>query len=120
LSPYLRGSVGIVSMPHSRVEVIGNYLTSVGPQPVVVIGDPSPKRAAPMFGLAVGVTTPLSKDRGYQFRLEARDVITSIERVTGSADATTLIAPTASRSYHHLALTIGLDVVLERKRGRRY
>jgi hypothetical protein len=120
LSPYLRGSVGIVSMPHSRVEVIGNFLTSVGLQPVLVIGDPSPRHAAPLFGLAVGVTTPISKDRGYQLRLELRDVITSIERVTGAADPVTLVGPTASRSYHHFALTIGLDVVLERKRGRRY
>lgn len=120
LSPYLRGNVGIVTMPHSRVEVVGNYLTAFGPQPILVIDDRSPRRAAPMFGLAAGVTTPLGKDRGYQFRLEMRDVITSIERVTGRADPRTLVAPKASRSYHHVALTIGLDVVLEQKRGRRY
>jgi len=120
LSPYFRGNVGIVGMPHSRVEVVGNYLTSFGPQPIVVIADRSPRRAAPLFGLAVGVTTPIGKDRGYQFRLEVRDVITSIERVTGAADPSTFIAPTASKSYHHFAVTIGLDVVLERGRGRRY
>jgi hypothetical protein len=120
LSPYLRGNIGIVTMPHSRVEVVGNYLTVFGPQPVLAIDDRSPRRVAPMFGLAAGVTTPLGKDRGYQFRLEMRDVITSIERVTGPADPRTLLAPTASKSYHHLGLTIGLDVVLEKKRGRRY
>lgn len=120
LSPYLRGNIGVVSMPHSRVAVVGDYLTAFGPQPIPVIADPSPRRAAPLFGLAAGVTTPIGKDRGYQFRLEIRDVITSIERVTGPADATTLIAPTASKSYHHLGLTIGLDIVLERTRGRRY
>jgi hypothetical protein len=119
LSPYLRGNVGLVTMPHSRVEVIGNYFFN-GPRSVLVIEDRTPRRAAPMFGLAAGVTTPLGKDRGYQFRLEVRDVITSIERVTGPADPGTLISPTASKSYHHFALTIGLDVVLERLRGRRY
>jgi hypothetical protein len=119
LSPYLRGNIGLVTMPHSRVEVAGNYFSG-GPQSVLVIGDPSPRHAAPLFGLAAGLTTPVGGDRAYQFRLEVRDVITPIERVTGPADAASLLAPTASRLYHHLALTIGLDVVLERKRGRRY
>ena len=73
-----------------------------------------------MFGLAAGFTQPLGKDGGYQVRLEMRDVISSFERVTGQADPTTLIAPTEIKYYHHLALTLGLDVVLERQRGRRY
>lgn len=120
LSPYVRANVGIVGMPHSRVSVIGNYLTSSGPQPVEVIADPSPRRAAPLVGLAVGLTTPVGKSRAYQFRLEVRDVITSIERVTGTANPASRISPTSSRSYHHFAVTIGLDVVLEKTRGRRY
>lgn len=120
LSPYLRANVGLVSMPHSRVAVVGTYLTSPGPLPVLVIDDPNPRRAALLGGLAAGVTTPISRDGGYQLRLEARDAFTSIERVTGPADPGTLIAPKASRFYHHLALTLGLDVVLEKKRGRRY
>ncbi|MGH7520504.1 MAG: hypothetical protein ACREMI_04415 [Gemmatimonadales bacterium] len=120
LSPYLRASIGLVGMPHSKVAVVGSYLTSLGPVPVGAIDDPNPRNAAPLLGLAAGVTTPVSKAGAYQFRLELRDVITSIERVTGPADAGTRIAPTASRFYHHFALTIGLDVVLEKKRGRRY
>lgn len=120
LSPYVRANVGVVGMPHSRVALTGNFLTAVGPQPVVVIDDPSPRNAAPLFGLAAGVTTPMSRAGGYQFRLEFRDVITSIERVTGPASTATLIAPHASRTYHHFALTIGLDIVLEKSRGRRY
>lgn len=120
LSPYLRANVGLVSMPHSRVAVVGNYLTSLGPLPVLVIDDPNPRNAGPLLGLAAGLTTPISRTGGYQFRLEVRDVMTSIERITGPADAGTLIAPTVSRFYHHFALTIGLDVVLEKQRGRRY
>jgi hypothetical protein len=120
LSPYLRANVGLVGIPHSKVAMVGSYLTSFGPVPVAVIDDPRPRNAAPLLGLAAGVTTRVSKTGGYQFRLELRDVITSIERVTGAADATTLIAPRGSRTYHHFALTIGLDIVLEKQRGRRY
>ena len=119
LSPYLRGSVGVVSQPHSSVEMSGDYLTVLGPVSILVIADPSPRHATPLIGLALGLTTPVSKSGGYQFRLEARDMITSFERVIGPANSA-LVAPTASRYYHHIGLTLGLDVVLEKARGRRY
>ncbi|MFN2572746.1 MAG: hypothetical protein ABR537_14240 [Gemmatimonadales bacterium] len=119
LSPYARVNLGVAATPHSSIEVVGNYLTNLGPQPVLVIADPSPRHASPLFGLGVGVTTPLSKSGGYQFRLELRDAITAFDRVTGPTGPG-LVPPTASRFYHHFELTLGLDVVLEQTRGRRY
>lgn len=120
LTPYIRGNIGIVEQPHSSVAMIGTHFTTVGPEPIAMIDDRSPQRSALMLGLALGLTTPISKGGGYQFRLEARDFITSFERVTGQANVTTRVAPTAGRSYHHFSLTLGLDVVLEKSRGRRY
>jgi hypothetical protein len=120
LSPYVRANISIVGMPHSYVEMFGTYFTALGPQDVPVIKDPSPRSSAPLFGLAVGLTQPLGKDGGYQFRLEFRDAITSFERVTGAADPASQFAPTEIKAYHHFALTLGLDVVLEKSRGRRY
>jgi hypothetical protein len=117
-SPYVRGNIGIVTTPHSSVSMIGNFFP--GPQQIPFINDPSPRSSGPMFGLAAGFTQPLGRDGGYQIRLEARDIISSFERVTGAADPVTLLAPTEVKSYHHLALTLGLDVVLEKTRGRRY
>jgi hypothetical protein len=119
LTPYIRANIGVVSQPHSSVQVAGDYLTVVGPSPLRMIVDPSPRRSSALFGMAVGVTTPVSKSGGYQLRIEARDLITSFERVTGPASSG-LIAPTATRSYHHFSLILGLDVVLEQTRGRRY
>lgn len=120
-SPYIRGNIGIVSMPHSYVEVIGNYfLTNVGPQELPVIKDLSPRSGAPLFGLAAGFTQPLAKNGGYQIRLELRDAITSFESVAGPADPATQIGPTEIKAYHHFSVTLGLDVVLEKSRGRRY
>lgn len=116
-SPYLRTSIGVVNLSRSTVEVVGDYVDGTGPQERQVISDQTPRHLSPMFGVATGFTTGLGP--GYQLRVEARDVITSLERVTGAANDLT-IAPVASRYYHHFALILGLDVVLERKRGRRY
>jgi hypothetical protein len=116
-SPYLRGSVGFVSLSRSTVEVVGAYVDGTGAKERQMIADQTPRRLTPMFGAAVGFTTPLSP--GYGFRLEVRDVITSLDRAIGPANDLT-VAPIASRAYHHFALMLGLDVVLERKRGRRY
>ena len=116
-SPYVRGSVGMVNLSRSTVEVVGDYVDGAGAQARQVIRDQTPRHLAPMFGAAAGFTSPLGP--GYQFRLEVRDVVTSLERVTGPADGLT-IAPVSARYYHHVALILGLDVVLERKRGRRY
>jgi hypothetical protein len=116
-SPYVRGSVGMVNLSRSTVEVIGAYVDGTGPQERQVIFDQSPRRRTPMFGAAAGFTSPLGT--GYQFRLEVRDVMTSLERVTGPANDLA-ISPVATSFYHHFALILGFDVVLERKRGRRY
>lgn len=116
-SPYLRGSVGFVSLSRSTVEVVGDYVDGTGPQERQVISDQTPRRLSPMFGAAVGFTAPISP--GYGFRFEVRDVFTSLDRAIGPANDLT-VAPIGSRAYHHIALMLGLDVVLERKRGRRY
>jgi len=116
-SPYLRASVGFVSLARSTVEVVGDYVDGTGAKERQMISDQTPRRLTPMFGAAVGFTAPISP--GYGFRLEVRDIITSLDRAIGPASDLT-VAPIASRAYHHFALMLGLDVVLERKRGRRY
>ena len=120
LSPYVRANIGIATTPHSTVAVTGNYFTQFGPEPVLFVHDPSPRSSGPLFGFAVGLTQPAGKEGSYQFRLELRDAITGLERLTGPADPATLLAPTEIKSYHHFSLVIGLDVVLEKARGRRY
>lgn len=116
-SPYARGNVGVVNLVRSTIAMNGVFATGAGVQERQVIADPSPRSITPMFGAAAGFTSPLGP--GYQFRLEVRDVITSLPRLTGPTNALG-IGPTAARYYHHFALTLAFDVVLERKRGRRY
>ena len=117
-SPYVRGNVGIVNQSRSTIDMAGAFADGSGAVFVrQVIADPKPRRTSVLLGAAAGFTTPLGP--GYQFRLEARDLIVSLDRLIGPANALG-IGPVAARSYHHIALTLGLDVVLERKRGRRY
>jgi len=117
VSPYIRGSVGIVNQAHSTTEVVGAFTDATGFHERLVIADPKQGRTSTMLGIGAGFTSPLSA--GYQFRLEVRDAIVSLERLTGPANALG-VASTATRAYHHFALILGIDVVLEKKRGRRY
>ena len=59
----------------------------------------------------------------YRIRIEARDLVTSITRVTGPAGTTTGGSgkpPTSTRIVAVPTVTFGLDVVLERQHTRRY
>jgi hypothetical protein len=117
LSPYLRASVGIVSQARSTTELTGAYVDATGFKERLVIADPNPGRTSAMLGAAAGFTSPLGA--GYQFRFEVRDAIVSLERLTGPVNGLG-VGPVATRTYHHFSLILGFDVVLERKRGRRY
>src|SRR5207249_2207523 len=79
--------------------------------------DDHPKTTSFSIQPAAGFTARLSP--GYQFRFELSDAVIPLQRVVGPAGD--LGVPVAgSRTYHHLIFSMGLDVVLERKRGRRY
>jgi len=118
LSPYVRGNIGLVTLGHSTIEMAGAFADGSGNVFVrQVLADPKARRTSLMYGAAAGFTSPLGT--GYQFRLEVRDVITSLDRLVGPANALG-IGPVAAKTYHHIALTLGFDVVLEQKRGRRY
>ncbi len=120
VSPYARLNLGIVSQSRSTIEMSGGFVASGGVGIREVVSDPKPRRAKMLLGAAVGFTRPISP--GYQFRWEVRDLLIPMNRLTGPAvpGAGQIVGPMASRLYHHLSLILGLDVVLERKRGRRY
>lgn len=116
-SPYVRGNFGLAVLSGSTIDMAGAYVVGGTVSVREIIADAKPRRASLLVGAAAGFTAPLGA--GYQFRLEARDLVTSLGRVTGPANGLG-IAPRETRFYHHFALTLGLDVVLEHKRGRRY
>ena len=118
ISPYVRAGPGLATYSGGTVETIGFFTATTGTlESVPIYLDPNPKRIGLSMQAAAGFTSRFGP--GYQFRLEIRDVYAPLERVTGPADDT-LIPSRKSSYFHRVALTAGLDVILEKGRGRRY
>lgn len=120
-TPYLGLSGGFVTRARGTVEATGAFVDNAGGlDQFTVIADDKATRSDLSAQLAAGVMMPLGP--GYQIRFEGRDVYTRLDYVSGLADPTQvpLHPPHAARYAHHFVFAIGLDVVLERKRGRRY
>jgi hypothetical protein len=122
--PYLLAAVGFIERTRSTVEMLGYYRGADG-TPIVetVVLDTIPSNTGMHVTLGAGVAFSLGP--GYQLRLEGRDVIAEIDGVTGLAnphDPTTssLSPPHGGHFYHNFAFTVALDVVFEKRRGRRY
>jgi hypothetical protein len=58
--------------------------------------------------------------KGYQLRWEVRDNIVGVHRVTAPTVQARTIPPHEVTYKHLFSLSIGFDVVLERRPGRRY
>lgn len=113
-SPYLRGGIGYARHAHGTVGMDAIY---PGTPPVLIIDDESPMSGSPTVLLAAGLSQAIGS--GYQLRLEVRDDFFALERVTGPANALGQVT-TDTGWYHHISLTIGFDIVFDRKRARRY
>jgi hypothetical protein len=72
------------------------------------------------FGAGVAVST----GSGYQVWFEGRDVLAQLRLVTGGADPSgssgVLVPPSGNQFVHNFVFVIGLDVVFEKQRRRRY
>ena len=117
-SPYLRAEVGVATRSGSTVDTEGAYIDAGGAvrRRAVIVDAPS-ATPVPSAGVALGVMIPVAA--GHQARLELRDQLIPVKRATGVADALAT-APTSTALVHSVSLTAGIDIVLERKRGRRY
>jgi hypothetical protein len=118
ISPYARANLGLVISNQSSLRTIGRFSTPDGTAERVVFADDHDSRIAPSLALGAGFTAAVGK--GYQLRWEVRDNIVGVQRVTGSTPQSDLVPPHELTYKHLFSLTIGFDVVLERRRGRRY
>jgi hypothetical protein len=120
ISPYARVSAGLVISQHSTVQLDGFFSDSASQEVrFTVYDDPSRAQATPVIGLGAGFTAALG--RGYQLRWELRDNIVGLDRVTAPTFGTPNLEPSHKRGFKHVwSVTFGFDVVLERRRGRRY
>jgi hypothetical protein len=121
ISPFLRASAGFLINNQSPLLLVAEApATPTGPPAELIIYDDpnNGTRLRPAFGLGVGTTVAAGK--GYQLRWEIRDNIVGIQAVTGAIAGRGEVPPHKTVYKHIFSLNLGLDVILERQRGRRY
>jgi hypothetical protein len=118
LSPYVRANLGLVFSNQSSIRTIGQFPTPQGTSDLIVYDDDHESRVEPMLGLGAGFTAATAP--GYQLRWEVRDNITGVQRVTAATPEARVVPPHEVEYKHLFSMSIGFDVVLERRRGRRY
>jgi hypothetical protein len=115
ISPYLRAGGNLSFTTVSAIELAApDTLFGI---PRVVIDDNTPRHSS--LGLLAAAGFTVRAGTAYQIRVEIRDDMSRIERVTGPANGLAA-APTEVALFHNLGLVLGLDVLLEQKRVRRY
>jgi hypothetical protein len=119
VSPFLRLQGGLFIVNRSTIELTGNYI-NVDLEPVYVPIYPSDgsSSVSAEFAVGAGVTIPVSK--AYHLRLEGRGTTFGLPVVTGPTDFQGVIPPTETRYLTQWSILVGIDLVLERKHGRRY
>lgn len=117
ISPFARVEAGFLLTNQSTVVMRGQSRTFQGAV-LTIYEDDSQTRVRPTIGLGIGTTVVLS--RGYHLRWEVRDQIMGAVAVAGPVPLVTQIPPRETVYKHRFSVLIGLDVILERQRGRRY
>jgi hypothetical protein len=120
VQPYVRASAGLALVPRSTTAMIAFFpdpLTE-DDRALIVYSEDGSRAAKPVVSAGFGFAT--SPRRGYQFRFEARYLGVQLATVEGPTDGTQLVPPIANTWVFLPSLTLGIDVVLEKRRGRRY
>lgn len=117
VQPYLRGTVGIALVPRSTTAVTAFFGQDNLNGLVIYLEDDS-KAVKPMGALSIGLATAPSS--GYQFRFEARATAVQLVSVSGPSELGSPLPPTESKWVVLPSFIVAFDVVLEKRRGRRY
>jgi opacity protein-like surface antigen len=117
ISPYVRAGLGLAVGSQSSLRMSGPTDAGQG-EIFLVYEDDDNTRVTPAFLLGAGVTGQISP--GVQLRLEGRDNIVGFAIATGPTTTDGLVPPSKTEYKHVWTVSIGVDIVLERKRGRRY
>ena len=120
--PYVRANAGVLARTRSVIEMVGTFSTPDGLAPTLVVADPHSSNTSLQLTFGAGVT--VATGGGYQLWLEGRDMLAQLRLVAGPADPSgangVLVPPSSTRFVHNFALVVGLDVVFEKQRHRRY
>ena len=117
VQPYLRGTVGFGLVPRSTTAMTAFFGQDNTNGLIIYLEDDS-KAIKPMGALSIGMSTAPSN--GYQFRLEARATAVQLVSVSGPSELGSPFPPTESKWVVLPSIIVAFDVVLEKRRGRRY
>lgn len=119
VSPYLRLQGGVMLVSRSTTELIGNFINAdLEPVYVPIYPSEGSSSVSAQFGLGAGVTIPISK--AYHARIEGRATTFGLPVVTGPTDFQGIVPPTETKYLTQFSILVGVDLVLEKKHGRRY
>lgn len=116
ISPFIRIGAGILINNQSPLLLTAQ--TNSGELLTIYDDEDRGTRLRPALGLGIGTTIAMSSD--YQIRWEVRDNIVGVQAATGPVSSLGQMPPSKTVYKHIFSLNIGLDVILERQRGRRY
>ncbi|MEO8029248.1 MAG: hypothetical protein ABI765_00295 [Gemmatimonadota bacterium] len=122
VSPFFSVRIGALISEESTVDLRGYYFsdTLIASQQVTVpvFNDPNKNRIDIYGQLAAGFA--IAAGHGYQIRLEARDNYVRLPVPLGPSAEGSGIFPRGRVSKHLFSVVLGFDIILEKKRGRRY
>jgi opacity protein-like surface antigen len=118
ISPFVSAGGGFLFNNVSSILTSGFVSTRTETGEFVLYDDDDRTRIRPAFRLGAGATVALAK--AYHLRVEVRDNIVGIERVTGVKPTLSQIPPHENTYKSLWSVHVGVDVILERQRGRRY
>lgn len=118
VQPYMRANIGLALVPRSTTAMVAFFGTDEEPLALVIYSEDDSKAAKPMGALSFGLTT--APRAGYQLRMEARATAVQLQTVTGPSPQGSLEPPHGSKWTILPSISVGLDIVLEKRRGRRY
>ncbi len=118
-SPYARVNLGLVLSQQSSLRTAGQFINGSGQiEDLFVYSDDHDSRVDPSVALGIGFTAAVAQ--GYNLRWELRDNIAGIQSVKSPIPIAGFVPPHERVFKHLFSMTVGFDVVLERRRGRRY
>lgn len=117
IQPYFRGMVGAALVPRNTLEVASEFGTDLENRIQIYEGDNS-RVARPSWLAGIGIAT--APDAGYQFQAEFRESWIQMPIVTGTTVYQGFTPPSKLALKRFPSILISINIVLERRRGRRY
>lgn len=119
LQPYVKALAGIAFTPSSTIEMRSIYGSIADTSLILTIyQDDGWNAARPTWTAALGISTAPSS--GYQLRVEVRESWLPIGVITGATSGQGFVPPHKTVIKAFPSILVGFDVVLEKRRGRRY